>query len=177
YDPHLIRFTENILQENNSNNHFPYIYEEKEIYSLSNKYYEIIDKFFKDGRMEKIRLTYENYILNFEYQHLSQDFNLISNMSPYSIFIEENQEATSIIESYNALTMVLKRNNKNKFPKKEYNELLWIKKSMQKYIITTYLNKDELRKLEGLDLFGSLYILSKTNLKKFYSNEIGFFIE
>ncbi len=177
YDSHLLRLTEEIFQETRKKDSFPYLYEEKEIYTIVNKYYENIDNFFKDGKMEEERLKYQSYMLKFEYLNLSMDFNLISNMNPYSIFIEEDKEAIEIIKKYKSLQLSFKNSkNTQEFPIKEYNKLLWVKKAIQKYIITTYLSEDEKIKLKNIDKFGDLYILSYKDLKNFYSNEIGFYI-
>jgi len=177
YDPHLIRLTSELFESSSNKIDFPYIYDEQEIYHLVKEHYQNIDDFFRDGRMEDERLRYQNYILSFKYSSLSTDFNLIMNMNPYSIFIEEDDKAQEIIQDYKSIINQLNnRTDKTSFPKDLYNKLLWLKKAMQKYIITAYLNNDEISELEKFDKYGGLYIISKENLKKFYSNEVGFFI-
>ncbi|MBN1216329.1 MAG: CRISPR-associated helicase Cas3' [Candidatus Lokiarchaeota archaeon] len=177
YDAHLLRITDEIFQKIHDPNIYPYIYNENEIYSLTSKYYENIENFFKEGSMEEIKSKYEDYILNYKYKSLSQDFKLIAKLNPFSIFIEEDEKSAKIIENYKSLVKSMKdQKNKNNFPKELYNKLLRTRKELQSYLITAYLNKEEQEKLNKIDRFGDLYIISKKNLENFYSNEIGFFI-
>jgi CRISPR-associated endonuclease/helicase Cas3 len=178
YDPHLLRLTEDLFHQTRQTDELPYIYEEKDIYKLVNKHYENVDAFFKDGRMQEIKLKYQNNVLKFEYLTLSNDFNLIPNMNSYSIYIEEDSDASEIIKKYKSLIISLKNERVNDcFPLEIYNELLRIKKAIQNYMISAYLNKEELTKLKNVDKFGDLYIVPKEKLNQYYSDEVGFFIK
>ncbi|MBD3211458.1 MAG: hypothetical protein GF311_02535 [Candidatus Lokiarchaeota archaeon] len=176
YDGHLIRLTDELFEKTHNGSGYPYIYSEADIYDLVKSHYENVDNFFKDGKMEEERLKYEKKVFHFEYLSLSDDFKLIEKKSPYSIFIEEDKIASKIISEYKSLVRSLKMNKSKGFPKEIYNRLLWIKKAMQNYIITTYLNDIELKKLTSISRFGDLFVLTHDRLHEFYSDEIGFFI-
>jgi len=177
YDPHLLTLTEKLIHNNVSGENFPIKFKENQIHDLVQKYYQSIDDFFKDGRMREEISKYESFISKFEYKSLSDNFKLIENLSPYSFFIELNTEATKILNDYLNLRMNLVLvKKKSEISQKYYNQLLKIKKMIQQFIITAYLNKNEEKIINSLNNFGDLYIIKKEQLKDYYSNEIGFHI-
>lgn len=177
YDPHLLTLTEKLINNNVFGENFPIKFKEDQIHDLVQKYYQSIDDFFKDGRMREEISKYESFISKFEYESLSDNFKLIENLSPYSFFIELNTEATKILNDYLNLRMnLILVKKKSEISQKYYDQLLKIKKMIQQFIITAYLNENEEKIINSLDNVGDLYIIRKNQLKDYYSNEIGFHI-
>ncbi|MHA1623911.1 MAG: CRISPR-associated helicase Cas3' [Promethearchaeota archaeon] len=172
YDQHLLTISSRLLKNYGG---YPITFKESQIHLLVSKYYEMIEEFFKDGRMREEIAKYEEYIIRFQYHSLSKNFELITFSKPQSFYIEENEQASKILHEYLELRKQIHQARvKTTFPIELYNRLLRVKKEIQSYIITAYLNTQEMKMLRSIQKIGDLIIINKAQLSLYYSDDIGF---
>jgi len=172
YDGHKLKISYNLVYNTyiEPKASLPILYPEAEIDKLILKYYEKIDNFFKEGESVRFLKDYFEYISSFSFKSLSDSFNLIQNQAPYSFYIEIDNNAKKIFQEYSNIL----NSSQGKFDFEKYNKSLLIKKQIQAYIITAYIKKKDLNKINDLKKVGNLLYIPEEKLNDFYDNKIGF---
>lgn len=156
YDSFLLNITKQVISEKQ-------VYEEREFPDLISKYFETIKK---RGNIDQESILELIKPLNFE--EISARFHLIDwRYQVATIFVEYDDHAVDLRERLN---QIMKTQDNDKFEK-----LAKIKKLLQQmamYMIDVPISREDLT--GALIVENSLLVITKDNLKYWYSDQVGF---
>lgn len=131
---------------------------------LEEDYKEISDKYFcelNENKSDKISDELSNYIYQLEFEIVEEKFKLIDEQDKIQLFIELDDEATIIWDSYKGYL-----NIKNPFERR--NKLESIKGEFYKYVISVFRNKSR----ENIEC--GIGFVSKYQLENTYDQNFGY---
>ncbi len=139
--------------------------DENGIFNILNDYFSEVQNKMSDNLFKEI---YEN-LKELNFKEVKNNFVLIEDVPNIPIFVEKDEKATDILNSYKQI--------KESFDGYEFKaEFLKIKKDFYDYVLSKRINNNQLQNLNILDSYSGFYIISKDCLNDFYDEDKGFLI-